>query len=143
MTEFRHTVGAHMTRSPECIGLDDSLERAAQMMQEFGIRHLPVLEGGRPVGMLAERDIALASAFASQGLDRIKVAEAMSRIPYCATPDTPIYAVAEHLASRKLDAALVMSGPRILGVFTITDALSLLAKLLEREAGPTPISASA
>ena len=116
-----------------------------RMMQEFGIRHLPVLEGGRPVGMLGERDVVLASALSGQALQQVKVAEAMSRIPYCTTPDTPVHVVAEHLAARKLDAALVMSGPRILGVFTLTDALSLLAKVLEEQEDipPERISVSA
>ena len=119
-----------MSRSPHCVGVDESLMRAIEVMRSYGIRHLPVLENGRPVGMLNERDIVLAETLSGGKLAQITVAETMTSIPYCATPDTPVSEVAGHLSRRKLDSALVMSGTRVLGVFTTTDALTLLAELL-------------
>ena len=123
-------VGNVMSRSPHCVGVEESLSRAAEVMRSYGIRHLPVLENGRPVGMLNERDIVLAETLSGGSLARVTVAEAMTSIPYCAAPDTPVAEVAGHLSRRKLDSALVMSGTRVLGVFTTTDALTLLAALL-------------
>ena len=130
-------VGSVMSRSPHCVGVEETLLRAAEVMRTYGIRHLPVLENGRPVGMLNERDIVLAETLSGGSLARVTVAEAMTSIPYCATPDTPVAEVAGHLSRRKLDSALVMSGSRVLGVFTTTDALTLLSELLsevERDA---------
>lgn len=133
MTAYKETIGAHMTRSPRCIDLGDDLQTAADIMRDLGIRHMPVLERGRPVGMLSERDVALATAFSNRPLGEITVMEAMARIPYCIPPETPITVAAKHLATRKLDAALIMSGNRILGMFTNTDALNLLADTLADE----------
>lgn len=146
MTEYKHTVAAHMSRSPRCIALTENLQEAAEIMRDLGIRHIPVLERGRPVGMLSERDIALSATVSGRPLDQVQVLEAMTRIPYCTPPTTPASAVARHLATRKLDAALIMSGNRILGMFTITDALNLLAEALEERpdrarAGRTRLSA--
>lgn len=136
LKDVARRVGNVMSRSPHCVGVEEHLGRAAEMMRTFGIRHLPVLEGGRPVGMLNERDIVLAESLSGKSLNQISVAEAMVSIPYCASPDTPVSEVAQHLARRKLDSALVMSGTRVLGVFTITDALGLLSGVLEEADAP-------
>jgi CBS domain-containing protein len=46
-----------MTRHPETIEPDDSTQHAAALMIHGGFRHLPVVEGGRPVGILSIRDL--------------------------------------------------------------------------------------
>ncbi len=46
-----------MTVSPVVIGVSDTLAQARRVMRERGIRHLPVLDGGRLVGVLSRADI--------------------------------------------------------------------------------------
>jgi CBS domain-containing protein len=50
-------VGAWMTREPETIDPDTSAGRAAAIMIHGGFRHLPVVDGGRPVGIVSIRDL--------------------------------------------------------------------------------------
>jgi CBS domain-containing protein len=50
-------VGGWMTRRPETVEPDDSAAHAASMMIHGGFRHLPVCEGGRPVGIVSIRDL--------------------------------------------------------------------------------------
>ena len=50
-------VSAWMTRGPETIEPGDSAAHAASMMIHGGFRHLPVCEGGRPVGIVSIRDL--------------------------------------------------------------------------------------
>jgi CBS domain-containing protein len=50
-------VGAWMTRDPETIGPDDSTAHAASVMIHGGFRHLPVIDEGRPVGIVSIRDL--------------------------------------------------------------------------------------
>ncbi len=50
-------VSAHMTHSPETIESSDSVEHAAVLMIHGGFRHLPVVDGGSPVGILSIRDL--------------------------------------------------------------------------------------
>jgi CBS domain-containing protein len=45
-----------MTRDPDCVRADSSVAEALRMMEDGGYRHLPVVEGGRLVGMVSRRD---------------------------------------------------------------------------------------
>ena len=51
-------IGHWMTRDPQTITPDASLEEALQRMVSGHFRHLPVLKDGRLVGMLSMRDIS-------------------------------------------------------------------------------------
>jgi CBS domain-containing protein len=51
------TVGDFMTRGPETIEPDETAEQAAVLMIHGGFRHLPVVDGGKVVGILSIRDL--------------------------------------------------------------------------------------
>ena len=46
-----------MTRHPDTIEPDDTTDHAASLMIHGGFRHLPVVEGGRVVGIVSIRDL--------------------------------------------------------------------------------------
>ncbi len=48
------------TPHPVAISPDDSVHAAAALMREYAVRRLPVIEDGRPVGMLSLGDLAVA-----------------------------------------------------------------------------------
>ena len=50
-------VSDHMTRDPETMAPDDTTQHAAVLMIHGGFRHLPLMEGTTPVGMLSIRDL--------------------------------------------------------------------------------------
>jgi signal-transduction protein with cAMP-binding, CBS, and nucleotidyltransferase domain len=50
-------VAAWMTRDPETVDADESTRQAASIMIHGGFRHLPVLDGGKPVGIVSIRDL--------------------------------------------------------------------------------------
>ena len=50
-------VGAWMTHDPETVGPDDRPGHAAAIMLHGGFRHLPVLDGDRPIGIISIRDL--------------------------------------------------------------------------------------
>ncbi len=50
-------VSRWMTPGPETIEPDDTTEHAAVLMIHGGFRHLPVVDAGRPVGILSIRDL--------------------------------------------------------------------------------------
>jgi acetoin utilization protein AcuB len=123
-----------MVRSPHTIGVDQTLELASHRMAELGIRHLPVLDGGQLVGIISERDIALVASVAPTQVTTIKVEEAMAGVPYCVEADTPVATVAHHMALRKLGSAIVTEQGKVAGVFTTTDALEVLFRVLDGDA---------
>ncbi len=49
-------VAAVMTRNPQTIHPDKPMEEALRMMHEGRFRHVPVVEDGRPLGMVSARD---------------------------------------------------------------------------------------
>jgi CBS domain-containing protein len=50
-------VAAWMTRDPETVEPDDTTALAASVMIHGGFRHLPVCDGGKPVGIVSIRDL--------------------------------------------------------------------------------------
>ena len=50
-------VAAWMTRDPETVDVSESTGQAASVMIHGGFRHLPVTDGGRPVGIVSIRDL--------------------------------------------------------------------------------------
>lgn len=123
-----------MTRSPHSIGADQKVGLARSLMRGHRIRHLPVLSGGRLVGILSERDIYWIETLKEQEGDDLLVSEAMSPCPYAVAPSAPLSEVVREMAEHKYGSAVVLNGAQVVGVFTTTDALAVLAALLtERE----------
>ena len=50
-------VGDWMTRHPETVDADESTQQAAVVMIHGGFRHLPVLDEGKPCGIVSIRDL--------------------------------------------------------------------------------------
>lgn len=125
-------VSEFMTRQLHCIGADLTLAAAADRMAKLRVQQMPVLHSGRLVGVLSSRNIALIRSIESDRFGRSTVEEAMTAVPYCVTAEMPVTEVARHMASRKLDSAVVIdSSGNVEGVFTSTDALEMLANVLE------------
>lgn len=120
-----------MTAGVEVIAANDTLAAAQRLMQEYEIRHLPVLRERELVGILSDRDIHRAQALACAPLEAIPVEHAMTPDPYSVRPTDPLNAVARTMADRKVGSAVVVEHNAILGVFTTTDALETLVDVLE------------
>lgn len=55
--DVEHTrLGEVMTRNPQVIHPDKPFADALHLMYEGGFRHVPVVEDGRPIGMISARD---------------------------------------------------------------------------------------
>ena len=118
-----------MTTVPHTIGSDQTLAKASQMMAEFRIRHLPVLNGGRLVGILTDRDVKLVESFKDVDPAKVKVEEAYTPDPYIASPNSRLDEVCEMMASKKFGCALVCDNHKLVGIFTWVDALTALNEL--------------
>lgn len=52
-------IGGIASTATATVGPDDSLDKAAQIMRERAVRRLPVIEDGRPVGIVTIGDLAM------------------------------------------------------------------------------------
>ncbi len=120
-----------MTYVPKSIGFDQTLAQASEYMRKLRVRHLPVLKGGKLVGILTDRDINLVLSFKDVDPATLMVDEAFTPEPYFTAPETPINEVAAHLAEKKYSCALVVDNGKLVGIFTEVDAFRALAELLE------------
>lgn len=124
------TIEKFMTRSVHTIGTKAPLAEAHRMMNDHSIRHLPVLEGGRLVGMLSQRDLHLIETLKDVDPNVVQVEEAMSQDCYTAEPEDSLAAVAREMAKHKYGSAVILRGAQMLGIFTTTDALRALDMVL-------------
>lgn len=120
-----------MTYVPKSIGYDQSILQASEFMRKLHLRHLPVLKGGRLIGILTDRDINLVLSFKDVDPAAMTVEDAFTPNPYIASPTTPLSEVALHMAEKKYGCALIVDNEKLVGIFTETDAYKALSELLE------------
>jgi acetoin utilization protein AcuB len=111
------------------------MSQAHALMREHQIRHLPVLEAGKLVGVVSERDLHLIETLPDADPDEVAVEDAMTSDVYTVNFDDPVDDIVEQMAKRKYGSAVVLNRRgTIEGIFTTTDALQVLADILRREA---------
>lgn len=114
---------------------DDPVDRAIGLMDERGIRHLPVVgPSGVPVGMLSDRDLlrAVGGLLSDERRDfaggptlhgPLRVEEIMSRPAFVLAPDDPVEVGVRLMLSRKIGAIPLLNEERLSGIVTETDYL--------------------
>ena len=127
---MRATIRQYMSRGIHTIGQEQTLEVAHGVMREHGIRHLPVLEGGKLVGVLSQRDLHLIETLSDVDTKTTTVDEAMTSDVYITGPDAPLDEVASTMAEHKYGSAIIVERGKVVGVFTTIDALRALANHL-------------
>jgi acetoin utilization protein AcuB len=126
-------ISAFMTKSPHTVGRSQTLAHAHEVMRKHHIRHLPVLDGGKLVGLVTERDLRLIETLKDVDPSQVTVDEAMSQEVYSVTPDALLADVAKAMAEHKYGSAIVMeAGAKVVGIFTTVDAMSALSDLLQK-----------
>lgn len=120
-----------MHANPVAIAPDTTIERASAIMREGSIRHLPVVEGGRIVGVVTDRDLRLAtSALAPRPCSlSTAVREVMSQPVQTTHPLDPIEAAARVMRELKIGCMPVLDGAVLVGIVTGVDILDALLRL--------------
>ncbi len=125
------SIEKYMTTSPQTIGADMSLAKAEKLMGEMRVRHLPVLDGSRLVGVLSDRDIKLVESFKDVDPEKVSVREAFTEEPYKVSPKAPLSDVCAEMAAHKYSSVLVVDNNKLVGIFTWVDALNAMRDLME------------
>jgi len=123
-------ISKYMTTTPHTIGVDQTLQTAHRLMREHHFRHLPVLQGGKLVGMVTERDLALIETLKDVDPTKVTVEDAMTPAPYTVAPDALLDEVVSTMAEHRYGSAVVVDNEHVVGVFTTVDALAAFSDLL-------------
>ena len=133
------TIGQVMRPCPVALGPHHTLAEAHGIMRAHRIRHLPVEEDGRLVGVVSQGDLRLIESLEQLDTHEVEVEDAMTPDPYQVGPTAPLADVVQEMWARRIGSTLVVENGAAVGIFTCVDALAVLHRLLERgeEAGLT------
>ncbi len=115
-----------MTEQPHSVGLDQGIKVARDMLNKYGIRHLPVQQGGRLVGIVSERDINLCLGI-KENLD---MSDIYTPEPYMVESTARLAEVASKMAADRIGCALIVEKGKLVGIYTATDACRDIAMML-------------
>jgi predicted transcriptional regulator len=118
------------------ISASERLSMVEDIMRLGRVRHMPVVQAGKLVGVVSERDLLRASlsvlsehrdAERRMFLHVVEISRVMSTPPIVIAPDATIREAALLMADRKIGCLPVVSGDALLGMVTETDVLRWVA----------------
>lgn len=131
-----------MTPDPITLHPEETLMEAAQVMRMRKIRRIPIVSGGRLVGLLTEGDLKRAEPSTlsdtqehfTEVMEGTQVNRIMIENLLTTTPDAPLVEAARTLWTNKYGALPVLEGEKLVGILTDNDLIGALVKVLEEQA---------
>jgi CBS domain-containing protein len=117
-----------------------TLDLAEDLMTQKRIRHLPVVDGERLVGLVSQRDLfraGLSTVLQFRGhasrewLQHIRVDEVMTRSVTTIHPESTIEDAVGRLLDERIGCLPVVEGEKLVGILSETDCLRYLRRILE------------
>lgn len=131
-----------MTKKVFTVDIHDLIDRVFFLIHYEKVRHLPVMEKGKVVGMVSDRDMykALGPKSNSNAIETNKSGTELHVIPKKAqnimrrgiisvSPDTLVSDAAELMADNKIGALPVIDKTKLVGILSATDLLRVFSKL--------------
>jgi len=124
-----------MTREVVTVAPGATAAEALALCRERRIRHLPVVEGGRLVGLISDRDLrsatpALGDPDRTAALESITVGDEMAREVVTAHPDDPIEHAAMAMYGKRIGCLPVIGGDELVGILTASDVMKAFVRLV-------------
>ena len=130
-----------MTPDPITLHPEETLMEAAQVMRMRKIRRIPIVSGGKLVGLLTEGDLKRAEPSTlsdtqehfTEVMEGTQVNRIMIENLLTTTPDAPLVEAARTLWTNKYGALPVLEGEKLVGILTDNDLIGALVKVLEEQ----------
>lgn len=131
-----------MTREVGTIGRNDDLLTLDQLMGNRHLRHFPVIEDDKIVGIVTQRDLFKAAMSSAMGfgekaqhqfLHSVRVKEIMVYPVTTVTPETELQEAVRIILDEEIGCLPVVEGTQLVGMVTKTDLLRYLRSVTDAQ----------
>jgi len=131
-------ISSIMTREVVTLNLEDTLYSAEKRMKKNHIRHMPVVNKEKLIGLISLADLQRVSfidAYGKEGTEdtpiynMLDINDLMIKKPLTASPQTTILEVSKLLASKEFHSLPVVEEDKLVGIITTTDLLHYFIEL--------------
>lgn len=129
----------YMTKTVVTVHPGDYLVDVRKSMQDQGVRHIPVVDGGRLVGIVSLNTIRDAAPSKATDLSiheihyllaKMKIREVMKKDVVTCGPDDHVEDIAKIMQTRRIGAVPVVDKGQLVGILTNDDMFRILMKML-------------
>jgi CBS domain-containing protein len=126
------TVRLLMSQDPATLGRNETLDLAESIMNLGRIRHMPVVDDGKIVGIVSQRDLFRSALITALGFGRkttsaliktIKIKEVMTEYVITISPEATVKEAARVMIDKKIGCLPVVEDQKLIGLLTETDIL--------------------
>jgi CBS domain-containing protein len=109
-----------MTPNPRTVTPDESIQNAARIMRDEDTGVVPVVENGRPVGVVTDRDIVVRAVADGSQVNR-PIREIVTNNLVAVTPDMSTREATALMSEHQVRRLPVVEGDRLVGIVSIGD----------------------
>jgi CBS domain-containing protein len=109
-----------MTPNPRTVSPNDTIQTAARVMQAEDAGAVPVVDGGRVLAVVTDRDIVV-RVVAEGGPSSTPVKQIASQVVICATPDMSTREASDLMSEHQIRRLPVVENDRLVGIVSIGD----------------------
>ena len=126
-----------MSVDPVTVAPNDSLQRVVELLRRRDIRAVPVIEDGKLIGIITDRDLRqVAPAYPlfrdedeiRRYTENLTVTAAMTADPMTVAIDTPLVEAAKILEIYRISSLPVLDKHRLVGILSVTDLLRVFVE---------------
>ena len=110
-----------MTKEVTSLNVDDTVEKAAQIMKEKNVGSIPVCRDGKIAGIVTDRDITLRSIAQGENISSIKVSSIMSSNPITGNLNMDVHEAAKLMAEKQIRRLPVVDNNAVVGILSLGD----------------------
>lgn len=139
MLRTRVPVDEFTTPDPVTVNEGLNIDALQLLMEQHGIRHLPVVRDNTVVGVISDRDVRLVAGLSAAEKLQVCAGDIMAADPLTVSAATPLDEVAYLMSEKKVGSVIVNDEQgQFLGIFTATDALNALIEIIRDGGAPAP-----
>ena len=126
-----------MAQNPATLGRNETLDLAESIMNLGRIRHMPVVDDGKIVGIVSQRDLFRSALITALGFGRnttsaliktITIKEIMTEHVITISPEATVKEAARVMIDKKIGCLPVVEDEKLIGILTETDILRFVVE---------------